>query len=245
MDNDDRTIGHILSRREMVALLGVSGYALLARQPGSAALAAGIGALPPSCVVRPQQTEGPYFVDTMLNRADIRSDPSNGTTKAGVPLALGIVVSRLSGQACIPLSGVMVDIWQCDAEGVYSGVQDPRFSTLEQKFLRGYQVTGPDGVARFTTIYPGWYQGRTVHIHFKLRSPATQRPGYEFTSQLYFQESVTDAVLAKAPYSARGRRSTLNANDGIFRQGGAQLMLDTQKQDLGYSANFHVALEGV
>lgn len=245
MDNDDRTIGHILSRREMVALLGVSGYALLARQPGSAALAAGLGTLPPACVVRPEQTEGPYFVDTMLNRADIRSDPTDGTTKAGVPLALGIVVSRLSGQACTPLPGVMVDIWQCDADGIYSGVQDPRFSTLEKKFLRGYQVTGPDGVARFTTIYPGWYQGRTVHIHFKLRSPATQRPGYEFTSQLYFQESVTDAVFAKAPYSARGRRSTLNANDGIFRRGGAQLMLDAQMQDLGYSANFHVALEGV
>jgi len=245
MDNDDRTIGQILSRRQVVALLGVSGYAMLARRPHVRALAQGVGQAPPACVVRPQQTEGPYFVDTQLHRADIRSDPSDGTIKAGVPLALGIVVSRLSEQACTPLPGVMVDIWQCDADGVYSGVQDPRFSTLNQKFLRGYQLTGADGAARFTTIYPGWYQGRTVHIHFKLRSPATHRPGYEFTSQLYFQESVTDAVFAKAPYAARGRRSTLNANDGIFRRGGAELMLATSMQDVGYAATFHVALEGV
>ncbi len=245
MDIDDRTIGQILSRRQVVALLGVSGYAMLARRPHVQALAQGIGQAPPACVVRPEQTEGPYFVDTQLHRTDIRSDPTDGTIKAGVPLALGIVVSRLSGQACTPLPGVMVDIWQCDADGVYSGVQDPRFSTLNQKFLRGYQLTGADGAARFTTIYPGWYQGRTVHIHFKLRSPASQTPGYEFTSQLYFQESVTDAVFAKAPYAARGRRSTLNANDGIFRRGGAELMLATSMLDVGYAATFHVALEGI
>jgi protocatechuate 3,4-dioxygenase beta subunit len=195
--------------------------------------------------VRPQQTEGPYFVNTQLNRADIRSDPTDGSVRPGVPLALSIVVSRLSGQACTPLPGVMVDVWQCDHEGVYSGVQDPQFSTRDKKFLRGYQVTGADGVARFTTIYPGWYRGRTVHIHFKLRSPASQQPGYEFTSQLYFNESVTDAVFAKAPYATRGPRSTLNANDGIFRRGGAQLMLDAEMQDVGYAGSFHVALEGV
>jgi protocatechuate 3,4-dioxygenase beta subunit len=162
-----------------------------------------------------------------------------------VPLALSIAVSRLANQACAPLEGVMVDIWQCDHLGVYSGVRDRTFSTLEKKFLRGYQVTGPDGVARFTTIYPGWYPGRTVHIHFKLRSPATQRPGYEFTSQLYFEESATDHVFAKAPYSERGPRSTRNASDGIFRQGGTQLMLATSMQDVGYAGTFHVALEGV
>jgi protocatechuate 3,4-dioxygenase beta subunit len=184
-------------------------------------------------------------VDTQLNRADIRSDPTDGSVRPGVPLALSIVVSRLGGQACTPLPGVMVDIWQCDHEGVYSGVQDPQFSTRDKKFLRGYQVTGADGVARFTTIYPGWYRGRTVHIHFKLRSPASQQPGYEFTSQLYFNESVTDAVFAKAPDAARGPRSTLNANDGIFRQGGARLMLDAEMQDVGYAGSFHVALEGV
>lgn len=243
MDNDDRTIGHILSRREVIAMLGVSGYALLAKRPHVQALAQ--GQTPQTCVVRPQQTEGPYFVDNMLNRSDIRSDPTDGSVRPGVPLALSIVVSRLANQACTPLEGVMVDIWQCDHLGVYSGVQDRNFSTLDKKFLRGYQVTGRDGVAQFTTIYPGWYPGRTVHIHFKLRSPASQRPGYEFTSQLYFTESVTDQVFNKAPYSERGPRSTRNAADGIFRQGGAQLMLATDMRDIGYAGTFHVALEGV
>lgn len=240
MDDDDRPRGSVLSRREAVALLGVAGYAVLSGyRPVSTR-----GQAPTSapCVVRPEQTEGPYFVDELLHRADLRTDPTDGTTRPGVPLDLTIVVSRLVAERCEPLPGVQVDVWQCDHLGVYSDVQDPSFNTVGKKFLRGYQLTDDQGRARFTTIYPGWYPGRTVHIHFKVRSPARQRPGFEFTSQLYFDDALTDRVFATAPYAERGPRTRRNAADGIYRRGGSQLLLDVQPQGEGYVGGFHVAL---
>lgn len=242
MNRDDRTLGHVLSRREVVALLGATGYALLS---GYRTAGDQDPATRSSCVVRPEQTEGPYFVDEMLHRTDLRTDPTDGTTKPGTPLAVTIAVSRLAGERCQPLAGVQVDVWQCDHLGVYSDVQDPSFSTVGKKFLRGYQVTDAEGRARFTTIYPGWYRGRTVHLHFKLRSPATQRPGFEFTSQLYFDDTLTDRVLAAAPYAERGIRRTRNSADGIYRRRGSQLLLALAPQGDGYAGTFHVALQGV
>lgn len=238
MDIDDRPRGHLLSRRTAVALLGAAGYGVLSgagRAQGRAA--------PAACVVRPQQTEGPYFVDERLHRADLRTDPTDGTTKPGAPLELTMLVSRLKDERCEPLAGVPVDVWQCDHLGVYSDVRDPSFDTVGKKFLRGYQITDAQGRARFTTIYPGWYRGRTVHIHFKLRSPASEGPGYEFTSQLYFDDTLTDRVLATAPYAARGPRSTRNGGDGIYRRGGSQLLLDAVPQGDGYAGRFEVALQ--
>ena len=240
MDADDRTLGHILSRREVLALFGAAaGHALL--NPG-ALLAQGTP--PVGCVVRPEQMEGPYFVDEMLHRSDVRSDPSDGTVRPGVPLALTLVVSRMGGTTCSPLPGVQVDLWQCDHEGVYSDVQDPQFTTKGKKFLRGYQTTGRDGRAEFTTIYPGWYRGRTVHLHFKLRMQSAGR-AYDFTSQLYFDDALTDKVLAGAPYAARGPRSTRNEQDGIFQRDGRSLMLAPTPSGAGYAAAFHIALQGV
>lgn len=242
MDNDDRGRGYVLSRREVVALLGAAGYSLLAghRHAG----AQGIAQSASPCVVRPQQTEGPYFVDELLHRIDLRTDPTDGSIKPGTPLDLTIQVSRLAGERCQPLAGVQVDVWQCDHLGVYSDVQDPSFSSVGKKFLRGYQVTDDKGRAQFITIYPGWYRGRTVHIHFKLRSAATQRPGFEFTSQLYFDDALTDRVLAAAPYAERGPRSTRNAGDGIYRRSGSQLMLALVPKGAGYAGTFDVALQG-
>jgi protocatechuate 3,4-dioxygenase beta subunit len=124
----------------------------------------------PACVVRPEQTEGPYFVDDKLDRSDIRSDPTDGSMKEGIPLLLTFKVSQVSNSGCTPLGGATVDIWHCDALGVYSDVSDPGFNTVGQQWLRGYQTTEANGQANFTTIYPGWYQGRTVHIHFKIRT---------------------------------------------------------------------------
>lgn len=196
----------------------------------------------PACVVRPEQTEGPYFVDEMLNRADIRSDPSDGTVSAGIPLALTFLVSRI-GDTCAALPGAQVDVWHCDANGVYSGVNDNNFgSTVGRQFLRGYQVTDAGGRATFTTIYPGWYRGRTVHIHFKIRT-AENGANYEFTSQLYFDDAFTDQVYTREPYSARGDRSTRNEDDGIFRDGGELLTLAVAESGDGYAAVFEIGLQ--
>jgi len=143
-------------------------------------------------VARPAQTEGPYFVEEALNRSDIRVDPSDGSVKPGTPLELTLLIARLGRAGCAPLAGARVDVWHSDHLGVYSDVTDPGGSTVGRKFLRGYQLTDGDGRVRFLTVYPGAYQGRTVHIHFKVRAPQGQRPGYEFTSQLYFDDALTD-----------------------------------------------------
>lgn len=243
MNHDDTPVGRVLARREMLALLGVSGAALLVgptfdrrRGPGGR-----IGA--PSCLVRPEQTEGPYFVDERLNRSDIRSDPSDGVMKPGAPLALALTVSRIRGGTCTPLEGAQVDIWHCDAQGVYSDVTDPAFRTVGQKFLRGYQLTDAMGRARFTTIYPGWYPGRTVHIHFKIRTTPGSTQSLAFTSQLYFDDALSDRIHALAPYAAKGHRTLRNSHDRIFRDGGEQLMIAPAATRDGYAAGFAIGLQ--
>jgi protocatechuate 3,4-dioxygenase beta subunit len=181
-------------------------------------------------------------VDERLNRSDIRSDPSDGSVKQGLPLRLVIHVYRMDGNSCTPLPGAFVDVWQCDAQGAYSDVLGFFENTRGKKFLHGYQMTDAGGKVEFMTIYPGWYQGRTVHIHFKIRTDPTTESALEFTSQLYFDDSVTDQVHTQSPYAARGRRTTTNAEDGIFRHGGSQLMLNLVKDAQGYAGTFDIAL---
>lgn len=241
MTNQHPPVGWLLSRREMVLLLGATGAAWL--MVGGAARRASAGPLAPSCVVRPEQTEGPYFVDERLQRSDIRSDPTDGHMKPGTPLALTLQVSRLDGKGCRPLAGAQVDIWHCDALGVYSDVRDPYFNTIGQKFLRGYQLTDERGEVRFLTIYPGWYPGRTVHIHFKIRVEPAARRGYEFTSQLYFSDELTDLVHAALPYAQKGPRRARNRHDRIFWRGGDQLVLTPSATTEGYSATFALGVQ--
>jgi protocatechuate 3,4-dioxygenase beta subunit len=244
MGHHDETIGRVLTRREALALLGAGGLAALGGTRRAAA------APPGACVVRPALTEGPYFVDAKLDRSDIRADPADGTLRPGAPLRLALRVSRLAAGACAPLPGAMVDVWHCDAAGVYSDVTDPGGSTVGHKFLRGYQVTGADGLVHFTTIYPGAYPGRAVHIHFKVRSAAGGGAGagrgggraHEFTSQLFFDDALTDQVHAQPPY-AGGARRMRNGRDGIYRAAGAQLMLAVTPASPGYGAAFDLALE--
>jgi protocatechuate 3,4-dioxygenase beta subunit len=243
MDNDDLPIGRVFSRRSALILLGAAGYSFWTgsgRAGGPTRLARESG-----CVARPEQTQGPYFVDELLHRSDLRTDPSDGTVRPGAPLELTFAVSSLSGTACLPLSGWMVDLWQCDHLGVYSDVKDPAFNTVGKRFLRGYQLTDDKGQARFTTIYPGWYPGRTVHIHFKIRSPASRGKGFAFTSQVYFDDGLTDRVFQDRPYAARPDRTTRNLADGIFRRGGSQLVLDLAPKGAGHAGTFDVALTGV
>lgn len=229
-EHDDREMGRILTRREVFGILG--------------AAAAGVGlsnsnseASVPECVGRPQQTEGPYYLDSKLNRSDIRSEPGGGSLVEGIPLNLEFRVFRITPQGCAPLPGAVVDVWHCDAGGIYSGVLDPHFDTRGKRFLRGYQVTDNAGNVRFTTIYPGWYPGRTVHIHFKIRTDGT-----EFTSQLYFDDTITDQVFKRPPYAGRGSRMMRNGDDFIFRAGGDRLLLSPKPDARGYSAVFEIAL---
>lgn len=234
-------LGHLLSRRQVVTLLGTSGALWLLG--GSLFSRRSIaGTQIPACVVRPEQTEGPYFVDERLNRSDIRSDPTTGQAKTGTPLALTLQIFRLGSGDCLPLAGAQVDIWHCDALGIYSDVRDAGFNTVGQKFLRGYQITDARGEAKFVTIYPGWYAGRTVHIHVKVRTAHAAERHSEFTSQMYFDDGLTDRVYADQPYASKGRRNARNQDDRIFRRGGDQLMLAPTATANGYAASFDIGL---
>ncbi|MGE3979095.1 MAG: intradiol ring-cleavage dioxygenase [Nitrospira sp.] len=242
MNEKNKQIRYGLSRREALVLMGTVGAGLLAGGWPNKAQAVP-GTLRSLCIVRPEQTEGPYFVDERLHRSDIRTDPANGQARPGAPLTVTFQVMRLYAGDCRPIPEAQVDVWQCDAEGVYSDVEDPGFSTRGQKFLRGYQVTNAQGEARFLTIYPGWYPIRTVHIHFKVRTTAIAGRSFEFTSQLYFPDDLTDRVHTDLPYSSKGRRRVRNQHDFIFRNGGEQLLLNPSAMNHSYVATFPIGLE--
>ena len=149
----------------------------------------------------------------------------------------------MSAGTCAPLAGTFVDVWHCDALGMYSDVRDGRFNTVGQKFLRGYQVSDASGIVTFQTIYPGWYTGARCTFTSRCGRTRPALAGVEFTSQLYFDEAMTDAVHAKAPYNTKGRRNTLNAADGIYRNGGRQLTLPLVAQAGGYGATFDIGVK--
>jgi protocatechuate 3,4-dioxygenase beta subunit len=175
----------------------------------------------PSCVLTPEQTEGPFYFDVDKIRGDIREDTD------GTELRLAIRVR--DAQECEPIRNAVVDIWHCDALGSYSGF------TEQGTFLRGAQVTNAEGIVEFTTVYPGWYMGRTVHIHAKVHIDNTTA----LTTQLYFDEDVTAAVYEQEPYSSRTGRDTFNDDDGIYDE---RTQLKLSREDDGYAGaiNFDV-----
>jgi protocatechuate 3,4-dioxygenase beta subunit len=233
-----------MSRRQALVLLGTAGAAILAGHSTAynASAPSSSGKLT-GCIVTSKQTEGPFFIDERLNRSDIRVDPSDGSLKAGVPLSLTLRVTTVGSGGCNPLSGAIVDIWQCDAVGTYSGVTERDSRSAGKNFLRGYQVTDANGNTQFTTLYPGWYPGRTVHIHFKVGTNAKSRNPQEITSQLYFDDALTDRIHAQPPYSGKGQRPVKNQQDGLFRNGGRQLMLSPVEKRQGYEAIFDIGLQ--
>ena len=239
--DDDRPVGRLLSRREVMRILGAGGAAALVA-PATFGPAWRLDALP-ACVARPEMDEGPYFVPDMLKRSDIRTDAKTGAGTPGAALALAFNVSQLANGTCTPLPAATVDIWQCNALGQYSGFSDPRqgFETTGQTFLRGVQSTGSKGEAAFSTIYPGWYRGRAVHIHVKIRTPAPSG-AYEFTTQLFFDEALSEEVHARPPYAANGRRDMPNGRDGIFLRGD-KTVLDVAKRGGGYAATYEITLD--
>jgi len=181
---------------------------------GPAAVASGAV----SCVLTPEQTEGPYYIaDEALRRNITEGRP-------GTPLLLRAFVVNAS--TCKPIKSAAVDIWHADAGGVYSGFGS---GAANRTFMRGIQRTNPKGLALFRTVYPGWYQGRTVHIHVKVHLGGNVL----HTGQLYFPDTVTDAVYRKAPYASRPNRDVRNADDSIYRNGGKRSQVNISKNSAG------------
>jgi protocatechuate 3,4-dioxygenase beta subunit len=187
------------------------------------------------CRPWPEQEEGPYHREFQPLRRDVVED------RLGVPLQLGI---RLLGPDHAALRDASTEIWHCDALGRYSGFPPPDPKVVvtaesaprtevaaEETFLRGRQLSDDSGMVEFRTIYPGWYPGRTVHIHTIVHAD-----GAAFTTQLYFPEAVTDDVFAQAPYDHRPGRDTTNEIDEIFGEGGGAAVLDVRPAGGGYCA---------
>ena len=201
----------------------------------------------------PQQIEGPYFVDGMPNRSDITSDTSNGSVEQGVPLRLVIHVYGVDDGSCVPLQGAKLDIWHANSQGIYSAVKD--MGTAENNFLRGYQVTDDNGTVQYTTIYPGWYEGRAIHIHDKVRIFDESEKILEWTSQLYLNNSINEQVHEKTPYSNHGPPQTTNEEDMIYTEAsadgliqsnsGEQLMVNLTKQKDSYLGTFNIVLNSI
>ena len=268
MENDDKPIGQILNRRDALKVLGVGSAAFLAacaapeatstlattepitqvstleatQAPATQVPATASAVL--DCFVRPEMTIGPYFVDEQLNRSDIRINSADNSVKEGVPLTLNIIVASVGDNSCTPIEGAQLDIWHCDAQGQYSGVSDQEFGTSGQDFLRGYQLTNTGGGVQFQTIYPGWYSGRAVHIHFTIRTKGADGADYQFTSQFFFDDTLTDQVHALEPYASNGQRDTRNSNDNIYSGGGDQLLLNLQGDTTdGYTGSMSIGLD--
>ena len=219
-----------ISRREALAWFGAAGAAgaLIAcsntssRSAGTTTTAASTGATAtaPACVLTPEMTEGPFHIDGEAVRGDITEG------KSGAPLRLALTVVDASG--CKPVPGAAVDVWHADAAGDYSGFGS---TASNHTFLRGIQIADAAGRVEFKTLYPGWYQGRSVHIHVKVDVGGAA----VHTGQLFFDEKVTDSVFGRPPYNGRSGRRTTNVQDSIYRDGGAQSTLQVTPEGGGYT----------
>ena len=210
----------------------------------------------PNCVLAREETQGPYWFDVDSIRRDIREE------RPGTRLDLVLRVQDMSackeGGEAAPVADAVVEIWHCDAGGVYSGFEsgsgggppgaggdtsDGSYSegvqeaspTDDARFLRGAQVTDADGVVRFTTIYPGWYRGRTVHVHLKVHVDKRN----VLTTQLYMDEDVNEEAFAASPYDERTGRDTFNDGDSIFDPQG---LLTMSKRGDGYRGVLNLGL---
>ena len=182
-----------------------------------------------TCLLTPEATEGPYWVDGALSRRNVTEG------KAGVPLVIRFTV--LNAKTCKPIRNADVEIWHCDAFGTYSGVNG-----ATTRFLRGHQRSNALGKAEFLTLFPGWYPGRTPHIHMKVSVGGNE----VHTGQVFFNEKVTTVVYKQAPYRSRGQYDTPHASDGIYSQAGgsrAELKLTRRSGGLrGYVGTIAVGV---
>lgn len=208
------------SRRRLLALAGGAGLAALlpgcsgedrdgATTAASAGTTTGTTGAAPSCVLTPELTEGPYYLDLDLVREDITEG------RPGLPFDLRVLV--VDADSCEPIKDAAVDLWHCDAGGQYSGVEGDT-----DTFLRGIQMTDVDGATSFRTVFPGWYSGRAVHIHVKVHPGGAE----SFTGQLFFDGSTLEAVYADEPYAARGPADVANESDGIYAESEGATVVD-------------------
>jgi protocatechuate 3,4-dioxygenase beta subunit len=204
----------------------------------------------------PQQIEGPYFVDGMPNRSDLSSEPSDDSMQEGIPLNITVSVYKVLNSdgdgkgTCVPFSGAKVDLWEANSQGLYSGIREDGTEGLV--YLRGYQTTDDNGTAKFETIYPGWYENRAIHIHLKVRDFEGPEKIFEWTSQLYLNNSINELVHTQPPYSNHGPVPMTNEQDFIFmgpstdglikNNTGNHLMLNISQSDRGYNGIFNVGL---
>jgi protocatechuate 3,4-dioxygenase beta subunit len=190
-----------------------SGLTAAALLPLKTPLRADTSLLAGACTLLPEQDLGPYYLADELVRSDIREG------KSGVPLDLRLLA--LDVRSCQPLRGAAVDLWHCDAAGAYSGFGTSAGET--HRFLRGIQLTDQDGVAKFRTIFPGCYPGRTNHIHFKVRTAGardgnTYRGGHvAHTGQVFFPEEITASLMRQGAYAEHQGARTRPDQDGIFQ----------------------------
>jgi protocatechuate 3,4-dioxygenase beta subunit len=216
-DNDIR----ITRKRSLAAFGGFVGTVVAGgawkAQSADGAGPAGVASGTVKCVLAPEQTQGPYYVAGAKTRRNITEG------RPGTPLTLRTTV--VDASTCKPIKGAAVDVWHADASGAYSGVQQ----NVGQTFMRGIQKTAAGGLALFKTVYPGWYPGRTVHIHVMVHIGGN----VVYTGQLYFPDTVTDAAYKKAPYSSRGARDTRNANDSVYRNGGKNSLVTIHADGAG------------
>jgi protocatechuate 3,4-dioxygenase beta subunit len=215
------TEDHTLSRSALIKAAGGAGLAVAFGARVRDALGADADAAA-TCVLTPEVTEGPYWIDEQLTRRDIREG------KPGLPLVLAFTV--VNAKTCRPIRGADVEIWHCDALGNYSGFEGG--GRTGTRYLRGHRRSNAAGVATFLTVFPGWYPGRTPHIHMKVHVGSADRVVH--TGQVFFNEAITVAVYKQAPYSGHGRPDTSHARDMIYAQaGGSRAVVRLSKRPAG------------
>jgi protocatechuate 3,4-dioxygenase beta subunit len=205
-----------LTRRQTLTALATAGATVLPMS-AQAQPAAVVSRLLPGahvCILNPREEDGPFYFDPKLDRVDITEG------KTGVPL--GLLVQIVEARDCSPLKGARVDVWHADALGIYSGYPgqgDARdISTKDQHFMRGSQVSNDDGQVSFATVYPGWYKGRTAHIHVKVWLDDKT----VLTTQIYFPDALSEFIYRNVkPYNnRRHERDTSNTTDYVLNKGG-------------------------
>jgi protocatechuate 3,4-dioxygenase beta subunit len=232
---------------------------------GAGAASSGVSVDSLACVVSPALTEGPFFVDMQMERSNLIEEDEPGVS-SGVPLDITFGVFKVDGTMCEPIAGATVDIWHCDTQGVYSNVSSETLpmtsfiqpqDTGDKKYCRGWQKTGEDGVAKFRTIYPGWYGSRCIHIHFKVRGQMGVQT-MDFTSQIFFDDALNAEVLMTPGYK-QGPPAVTNRTDMVYTTGdggalpaaevpastkvpGDELMVKLTKTADGYEGAFLVGL---